>query len=344
MTELYQQYFSIFLYIVGGLLSGLLFEKILLVQLKKLTQKNKWEGDELMIDSFKGLIILSGLAAGAYLAIYQLPYAKKLNPVSDKIIVSIVFFLVTIYIARLLVGIIKLKAAKGDGLMPTSSIIANMTRIAVYVMGALVILQTFGISVTPLLTALGVGGLAVALALQETLSNFFSGIQVIASKQIRPGDYIKLDSGEEGYVTDITWRNTIIRMLSNNLVVVPNSKMASAILTNYHLPDKETAVLIEVGVSYDSDLSKVEKVTTEAAEEVISKTDGTVKSFKPFIRYHTFADSGIEFTVILRAKEFTDQYLIKHEFVKVLYKRYQMNAIDISYPVRIVLLKKANLN
>jgi small-conductance mechanosensitive channel len=206
----------------------------------------------------------------------------------------------------------------------------------VFIVGLLVILNTLGISITPILATLGIGGLAVALALQDTFSNIFSGFYIVISKQIRTGDYIKLDSGEEGYVIDINWRTTKIRMLSNNMVLVPNEKLTKVIVTNYYLPDKELAVLIDVGVHYKSDLKVVEKVTCEVAGEVMKMVQGGVVDFEPFIRYHTFSDSSIKFTVILRGKEFVDQYLIKHEFIKRLHERYRKEGINIPYPIRAV--------
>ena len=147
---------------------------------------------------------------------------------------------------------------------------------------------------------------------------------------------MKLDSGEEGYVADITWRNTIIRALPNNMIIVPNSKIASTIVTNYYQPEQETAVLIQVGVSYDSDLKKVEKVTIEVGAEIMKEVEGGVPEFEPFIRYHTFDDFSINFTVILRTKEYVGNYLIKHEFIKRLHERYDKEGIVIPFPIRTV--------
>jgi small-conductance mechanosensitive channel len=208
--------------------------------------------------------------------------------------------------------------------------------------GVLIMLQSLGISITPIITALGVGGLAVALALQDTLSNLFSGLQILISRQLRPGDYIRLDTGEEGYVADITWRNTTIRALPNNMIVVPNAKLASSIIvTNYYMPEQEMSVLVQVGVAYESDLEKVEKVTIEVAKEVMKEVPGGVPEFEPFTRYHTFADFSINFSVILRAKEVVDQYLIKHEFVKRLHRRYLKEGIQIPFPIRTIHMKES---
>ena len=94
-------------------------------------------------------------------------------------------------------------------------------------------LNAVGVSITPIITALGVGGLAMALALQDTLSNLFAGIHILAEHTIRIGDFIRLETGQEGYVEDISWRTTRIRMLPNNMVIVPNSKLAQSVVVNY---------------------------------------------------------------------------------------------------------------
>ena len=133
---------------------------------------------------------------------------------------------------------------KSAGNFASTSILVNTIELVVYLTGFLFMLQSFGISIAPLLTALGVGGLAVALALQDTLSNLFSGINILLSKQTKVGDYIKLSSGEEGIVSDMNWRSTTIQQTSNNMVVVPNQKIATSIITNYALPDAECSLVV----------------------------------------------------------------------------------------------------
>jgi small-conductance mechanosensitive channel len=125
-------------------------------------------------------------------------------------------------------------------------------------------------------------------------------------------------------------------MLPNNVVVMPNKLLVSSKIINYYYPSPDMAVLVEVGVHYDSDLARVERVTIEVAKEVLQKTAGGVADFTPFIRYHTFNAYSIDFTVILRCKEFVDNYLIKHEFIKALHKRYNQEGINIPYPIRAI--------
>jgi small-conductance mechanosensitive channel len=220
--------------------------------------------------------------------------------------------------------------------LPSSSLTRNIAWGLVAILGLLVVLNGLGLSITPMLTALGVGGLAVALALQEPLANFFAGLFITLAGQVRVGDYVKLDSGYEGYVVDFSWRSTRLRMLANNLVIVPNAKLAQAIVVNHHLPSQDLAVLVEVGVDYDSDLCHVEAIVVDVGREVMREVAGGVPEFEPFIRYHTFADSSVNFTVILRGREFVDQYLVTHEFVKRLHARFGRERIVIPFPIRTI--------
>lgn len=326
--------------VASALVLGVVAEKIILKRLRRLAERTKWQADDLLLDSLQGFLFFWSLLAGLHISLLSLPLKPSLLPTLQKIITILYILSLTIFLSRVSVRFFRASGAKSREALPSASIFENLIRVFIFLLGFMMILHSLGISIAPILTALGVGGLAVALALQDTLSNLFSGLHILVSRQIRPGDYIKLSTGEEGYVEDITWRNTTIRQLPNNLVIVPNAKLATTIVTNYHLPARELAVRVEVGVSYDSDLEKVERVTIEVAKEVMQEVPGGVAEFEPLVRYHTFADSSIAFSVILRAREFTDQYLVKHEFVKRLHRRYREEGIVIPYPIRTVYLKK----
>lgn len=323
-------------WILSGVVAGIVFEKLIFFKLKKLSQRTKWEGDDIIVFAMRGITTFLFVLLGMYCAGSTLPVQEVFLKTFQKFILIAAIFSITLFLARLTAGFVGLYARKKEGILPSTTILTNFTKLAVFLLGSLVALQSLGISITPILTALGVGGLAVALALQDTLSNLFSGLYLIVARQISPGDYIKLDSGEEGYIADVSWRNTTIRALANNMIMVPNAKLAAAIITNYYQPVKEMGVLIPVGVSYDSDLERVERITIEVAKEAMRETPGCVAAFEPVVRYHTFGEYSIDFSVILRVNEFVDQYLLKHEFIKRLHRRYQQERIDIPYPIRTV--------
>ncbi len=326
-------------FIIGGIIVGMIIEKLILVRLRKFAAKTSWEGDEIIIAAIRGAPALCFGIAGVYGAVMNLPLKPIFNNLFLKILLVIIIFAITVVIARLAVGFVNLQGRKTSGALPSTSLFVNLSRIIIFAIGILIILQSLGISITPLITALGVGGLAVALALQPTLSNLFAGLQIIISKQVEPGDWVELESGEKGYVTDISWRNTTLKDLPSNLIVIPNNKLANTIVRNYNKPHKEMSVLIEVGVSYDSDLEKVERVTIDVAKNVLKDVQGGKSEFEPFIRYHTFDDFSINFTVILRVHEFINKYLVKHEFIKRLHKSYKQEGIEIPFPIRTVHMK-----
>lgn len=327
-------------FILGGLTLGWVFDRYILHKIKKIATRTKWEGYDVIIRAIHGMIMLWFALAGIYGALHSVDVRPIILTTGLKILRVIVILSVTIALARIAVGFVDLYSKRAGGVFVTTTLFSNITKIVVFVIGLLVVLDALGISITPMLTALGVGGLAVALALQDTLSNLFAGIHIIASRKLRPGDYIRIESGDEGHVTDITWRNTTIRAFANNMIVVPNAKLASSVVTNFHMPEIQMAVPVTVGVSYSSDLEKVERVTVEVAKAVMNEVEGGVPGYEPFLRFHTFGDSSINFTVYLQAQEYNDLYLVKHEFVKRLHKRYNEEGIEIPFPIRTIVMKQ----
>ena len=200
----------------------------------------------------------------------------------------------------------------------------------------MIALGTLGISIAPIIASLGITSLAVALALQPTLTNFFSGAQLVLDKPIRVGDYIELDSGEQGFVERIGWRTTWIKMLPNNTIIMPNSLLSESKIINYFYPEKELSVPIDVGVHYDSDLDYVEPVTLDVAREILKTHKWGVPNYETFVVFHTFDSSSINFTVMLRTREYFNRFFIKSEFIKALHKRYAQEGIVIPYPIRAV--------
>lgn len=318
------------------LILGYILRKILFRRLLRWAKNTKSELDDIIIAATKGPFIIWCLILGIYFALRISKLPAEWVDIAGRILLVLGIISVTMVLANISTGLIRIYSPKLQTALPVTSLTQNLTRLIIFVIGALIILNSLGISITPILATLGVGGLAVALALQDTLSNLFAGFYVTMAKNVQVGDFVKLESGEEGYVVDIGWRATKVRMLPNNIVLIPNNKLAQSIITNYYLPEQELAVLVQVGVHYNSDLRKVEKVTCEVAKEVMQEVPGGVPEFDPFIRYHTFGDFSINFTVILRAKEFVDNYLIKHEFIKRLHARYNKEGIIIPFPIRAI--------
>lgn len=246
----------------------------------------------------------------------------------------------TLKAAALAGRLIRVYAQREDTSLPASTIFVNLARGTVVIVGALIALAALNVSITPLVTALGVGGLAVGLALQPTLENLFAGVQVLMSRQIDPGDFVRLQSGEEGYVQDVTWRNTTLKMLSNDLVVVPNSILGKSLVTNFTSLDEQHAVVVPVGVAYGSDLEHVEQVALDVARSVMSEAEGGVPDFEPTARFVEFGDSAIHMRVVMRAERYDVRFCVQHEFIKRLNVRFAEEGIVVPFPQRTVHMTK----
>ena len=273
-----------------------------------------------------------GLSLGARIGGLDPGWQVLLDRVATAVVLLSVTIAVSSFAGRMLAR--ALSAAAGG--LPSSSLVQLLIRIAIFTIGAMVVLSQLGVAITPVLTALGVGSLAVALALQPTLANMFAGIYLAVARQIRIGDFVELETGQSGFVTDIGWRTTLIRELPNNMIIIPNSKLAEIIVKNYALPDPELATLVDVGVSYASDLEQVERLTIETARETLRDVEGGIPTFEPFIRYNAFGDSAVQFTVVLRARTVTDRFALRHEFMKRLHHAFAQHGIEIPFPQRVV--------
>jgi small-conductance mechanosensitive channel len=321
--------------VAAGVAAGLLL-RLTLRWLGERASRTRWSGDDVIVDALRTLVPWAAIAAGAAAAATALPLTARVGHHVTMTLTALLILAATLTAARVITGLVRSVAQSRSGVAGSATIFVNITRVVVLAMGFLVMLETLGVSIAPLLTALGVGGLAVALALQDTLANLFAGVHILASKTVQPGDYIRLSSGEEGYVVDINWRNTVVRQLSNNLVIIPNARLAGTNMTNFSRPEQQLSITVQVGVGYDSDLEHVERVTTEIVENVMTEITGAVPDHEPAVRFHTFGDSRINFTVILGVGEFSDQYRIKHEFIKRLHERFRAEGITVPAPTRTV--------
>ena len=201
-----------------------------------------------------------------------------------------------------------------DTLLPS---VRRVLPVALYSIGVLVAIDSVGISISPILAGLGIGGLAVALAVQPTLSNFFAGTYVVTEGELKPGDFIELDGGPSGFVESVGWRSTKIRSRLNNLVIIPNSKMSESIVTNYYSPTPAMNVIVTCGVSYESDLGKVEELALQEANQLVEESEAAVvdADFEPVVRFTNFGDSNIDFIVFMQAIDRPGSFLLKSELI-----------------------------
>ncbi len=331
------QWLSPLIVILGATVFGLIFKVVVHSRLSKIAEHSKWEGDDVIISSVESQIVFWFFLLGLSLALKDTPIPDQYALYVGNLLSILLIASITHASAKLVVGLLELWSKKQGGGFPSTTIFTNIVWITVYVIGLLIILDNLDISIAPMLTALGVGGLAVSLALKDTLSDVFAGLHILLSKKVEPGDFVSLDSGEMGYIQNISWRNTKMLERSNNLIHIPNTKLSTAIIKNYDSGDPSFSVKIPLGVSYNSDLDHVGQVVMEVAKELHDSMEEVNKDAEPSFKFRAFGESSIDLAVYFRGNKYGDQNPIIHEFIKRVHKRFSKEGIDIPYPVRTII-------
>jgi small-conductance mechanosensitive channel len=300
--------------------------------------------DDRLVGAIHGPLVLALFLGGLHLGLAAVELPPSAGRAGDQALRLGVIVLIAFVGIRLLGLVVAEWGRRTEGAQSLTGPASALGKIIIVAVALIMAADALGIAIAPLVTTLGLGSLAVALALQDTLANFFSGLYLLADEPIRVGDYVKLDSGEEGYVDAIGWRSTRIRQLANNIVVVPNQKVSQAIVTNYHLPDPRMSLLLRVGVAYGSDPRRVVEVLTRVAREAVVSGDvpGLLAEPEPLVRFIPgFGESSLDFTLIVQVREFTDQYAVQDELRKRILEAFRREGIEIPFPQRVVHLRPA---
>lgn len=321
--------------ILALLLGAWAFRALVIGQLRRLTRRTHTTLDDEVVTILDRAIRPSLILAIIAASLNLFPLSVKLLGLVNRFLGVCVIALLLYYSSKVLQLFLNAWLSRRVERESLREPIRFVSHVAFAAFAVMIVLDNLGISLTAVWTTLGVGSVAVALALQDTLSNFFAGVYLRLDNPVRVGDYIKLESGEEGFVIEQGWRSARIRTLPNNVVVVPNAKLASTIVTNYSLPEPQMSLLISVGVSYDSDPEKVERILVEEATRAAGQIDGLLSDPSPFVRFIPgFGDSSLDFTLICRVATFVDQYLVQHELRKRIFTRFCREEITIPFPQR----------
>jgi len=226
----------------------------------------------------------------------------------------------------------KVKKVRDEEVFP---FVRNVVKIAIIIVFVVFVLQRLGFETTAILTGLGVGGLAVALALQDTLGNFFGGVHILVDKPFREEDYIRLESGLEGTVKQIGWRTTRIMTPTQNELIVPNSKLAGSILENYSTPNEMSGVIYSIGVDCREDIDSVEKIMTEALQEV-AKKEPLMDPQSIWVRFDSFGDYTLNFKFGYMMRGYVNRFDVLKEVNRGLFYSLKKNGIRIPFPVRVI--------
>ncbi|MDR0401583.1 MAG: mechanosensitive ion channel [Endomicrobium sp.] len=311
---------------------GLVFRKYVIKIIKNVFFKIGIVLNDEILTTLKGYISFWFFLISVYIAFLIAPL-NNVPMIAHKLFYSLFVFSIITLITSILSKFLSKSISE--------KIVINIIKFLIILVGFSLVLNQLGIKLTPILAALGLGSLPIALSLQDIIANFFAGVSIIASKQIVRGDYIKIDSANvEGTVIEINWRTTLIKEISSSIIAVPNNKLLSSIVISFH-SNKSIGVnaLIRCGVAYGSDLEYVEKTAIFAVQEIIDKYDKfVVKEFSPIVQFTAFADFSINFILIFKIKNMYKKNFIQSEALKNLYKKFNENGIEIPYPRTVITL------
>ena len=330
-----------FVAILISLVAAGVFHKLLFPLILRLTQWTPSDLDTRMVQAIRRPLTVGIVLLGIYLALTLL---LGLDPGQrdrvDKVVGLLGIVLGVLVVAALVSNALDWYldnlAARTQHVIDLKlfPLLRRISMVLIYGLGGLLILDLLEINISPLIAGLGLGGLAVALALQPTLANLFAGTYVMTEGVISPGDYVELEGGIAGYVVGVGWRSTRIRTWRNNLVVVPNNRFAETIVTNYQRPAPAVNVWLSCGVSYDSDLDRVEEVCREVMNETLESQPEAVKEYGGYFGFDSFGDSNVNFWLFIQAKDRWGSFVLQTELMKRLHRRFNQEAIVINYPMR----------
>ena len=312
----------------GAYLLGHLINLIISGRLTRWAGATQGQWDDVLIRTLTSRVPLWSVLAGAWLSLGYWPITERWLHLASVTIYAVAVLSVTMATATVAASLVAVYGARALPGGTVSGLTQNVVRLLIITFGLLVVLNGLGVEIRPMLAALGVGGLAVALALQEPLSNLFAGLFVTMAGQIRIGDFVKLDTGLEGRVVDFNWRSTSLEV-GTGVAVVPNNKLAQAIVTNHNLPTPEVIVTVDFVVDYASDAQAVEALILQIAHEVQASVEGAVSTFEPNVRFSSFGDVGLRGTVQLKARSHADQALMKHVFITRLHAAFKAQGVEI---------------
>jgi small-conductance mechanosensitive channel len=324
-----------------GAAIGLILRFVLCKTLVKWAQQTPMEDDDRIVRNIRSHMLNLCLTAAAWYVFRTVDFGSAPWIIKiESLGIILTTAMLVVLIGAVLDNLYRLLTVRNPQLLQSTSLIRVLIYAGVGLVGLAYILNTFGISIAPALTALGVGGLAVALALQDTLSNLFSGVYIVLAKRIRVGDYVKIEGGFEGVINDITWRHTTILQLNNNLVIVPNVKMAQSIVVNFTVVNPSTSIGISLSVPYGTDIDRFQEIVFEEVRVAADEVDAIKRDSQPVLRLNPgFTAYSMDFTLFIDIADFQSQFAVTDTLRRRFVKRFEKEGIRMAHPVYTIVNK-----
>lgn len=319
------------------LLSRLL-QRVLAMVGARLCKKTETDLDDKILELVSGPAMALVNFAGLYYAIKRLPLPEKIAVVAAGILFVVNVAIITMVAFRVVNLMLERYGERVVGtetsrqLMP---LVEKLCTIFLILTALIITLKHFNYDILSLVTALGVGSLAIGLAAKDTLANMISGFTLMIDRPFRIGDRIQVGS-QTGDVVDIGLRSTKIKALDNTFLIIPNAELCNTTVINQAFPDIRGKGRINIGVGYDSDVELAKKLLVETAKSI----PDVLPEPEPEAFFMNFGDSALNLSLFFWVADYTHLVKASDQINSALLKCFQENGINIPYPTRTVIHEK----
>jgi small-conductance mechanosensitive channel len=341
-------YISIPVYIVGVVALAWLVEKSIVALLRHMSRKTVTQVDDAFADGLPMIVRPLFAVMALHVVVQQLlretdeKGGSRLSADGELATKALTFLSILVFafsITRLFSRMIDAWVSAEPGRMPVGPPVKLGLKVVMVPVALLAALEAIGYPAASLLAAFGIGGLAVGLALQDTLKNMFAGIQIVLDRPIRAGDFVEVDKNARGTVVEIGLRSTKLRSVDNNTIIIPNSTIANAMVTNFDVQDRSYIETFLLSVAYGSDTRRVQALLEEVAAAAQTELSASIteEPIKAIVR--GLGDSSVDFSVPVKFRQFAGRAAMVSELYHRFYERLRSEGIEIPYPTRTVHLR-----
>jgi len=322
----------------AGYVAGSLLELALLTGLPALARRSATRFDDVVAGAVRGPVKACVFLVSVLAALLTAPIPDAVRRGVEVTLLVVLTLAGLVVTARLIAGLVATYGGRAGLAGSTGEAVRRVAHLAVYLVGLVVVLDFQGVPIGPLLTTLGLAGLALAFALQDTLSNFFGGVYLQADHDLDLGHFVRIeDLNVEGVVVEVGWRTTKIRTLQNNLVVIPNSRVAASVVTDFDLPEPRLMLQVRVPVARGTDPRRLETLLVEEGAAAAAAVAGLLADPAPFVRFMPgFTENGLEVTLVCHVASYVDQFPVQHELRQRLHARLRREGIELAVATRVV--------
>jgi len=316
--------------------AGWFLKNVIAGAMRKLAARTETDLDDQVVALAEKPVARLVQMIGVYMATLELPFPPRVElTLTGALLILVVW--VSVRVASQ-IGIVLLlaygrrvndDAGKQRFEKDYVPLLSKITGTVFALMGLIAVLHHFGQDVSSVVAALGIGGLAISFAAKETLGNMFAGFTILLDRPFRPGDRIRLATGEIGDVLEVGTRSTRLRLLDQNMLIVPNSELVNSRVVNYNFPSHSANLSVEVTIAYGSDLEQAKRIVLEAVkgQTEVTEPPGAVL-------LTAFAGSGLSLTAWFVIRDFTEGGGVLDRIRVRIYNELRSAGIKIPYPTQ----------